>query len=63
MSQNKEINPEITIDEELILCDPSTSKWLKEQIVQTKDRDIINSIDDVEILLVLLNQRFLSLVS
>lgn len=46
------------LNEQDILNDPAISNWLKEQIVASKDRDVVDAINDVSILLKVLHERF-----
>lgn len=46
------------MSEDSLLRDPSISYWLKTQIVESKGRDILDSIRDAELLLSVLNRRF-----
>jgi len=43
--------------EEDVLNDPAISFWLKEQIKKTKNRDVLDSLRDAELLVSLLEQR------
>lgn len=49
--------------EHKLFSDPTTSNWLKEQIVETKTHDVVDMINETEALLFLLKQRFHSTVS
>lgn len=49
------------ISEEQLLKDPSTSFWLKEQIVALNNRDPIDSLHDAEVLLELQKQKVATL--
>lgn len=47
------------LNEREILADPSASHWLKSQLVATKSRDVVDAINDAEVLLNVLQQRFM----
>ncbi|WP_197487265.1 hypothetical protein [Pseudoalteromonas sp. MQS005] len=49
-----------TLEQEL-QYDPSASFWLKEQLEVTKGRDIVDSITDAELLVLVLKSRLESL--
>lgn len=44
--------------EQRVMQDPSSSFWLKEQIEATDERDVLDVMKDVEILLSIIHQRF-----
>jgi hypothetical protein len=46
------------VDEETVLADRCTSFWLRDAIVKTKNRDVVDALSDTEILLAILNARF-----
>jgi hypothetical protein len=48
--------------ESKLLNDSATTFWLKEQITQSKERDILDAINDAETLLLVLHNRFNSAV-
>ena len=39
----------------IILNDPSTSNWVKEQIQQLQKRDVVDVLNDLEVLMVYFN--------
>jgi UDP-3-O-acyl-N-acetylglucosamine deacetylase len=45
-------------DENDIMNDPACSHWLKRQLQETKERDILDALADVEILSDVLKKRF-----
>lgn len=45
-----------TLEQEM-LNDPSTSFWLKEQIKATKQRDLLDALNDAEALVLVLKSR------
>ena len=45
------------LNEQEILDDPAISFWLKEQIKASKNRDIVDTINDAVLLLKILNTR------
>jgi hypothetical protein len=47
--------------EEQLLKDPTISDWLKKQIVESYNRDILDATRDAELLLSVLEQRCLQL--
>lgn len=44
--------------EHRLLNDPSVSNWLKEQIVDSKSRDVLDSMKDAETLLMVCHERW-----
>jgi len=50
----------ITYTEEQLMSDFSVSDWLKNQLVTTKNRDVLDSFRDVELLQSVLEQRCIS---
>ncbi|EGQ7973450.1 hypothetical protein I7Z51_002372 [Vibrio parahaemolyticus] len=47
-----------TVDyEQEVMNDPSTSYWLREQIEKSKERDILDVLDDTESLVLILKAR------
>ncbi|MDH5327638.1 MAG: hypothetical protein OEZ68_22265 [Gammaproteobacteria bacterium] len=47
----------LTITEQRLLDDSSVSFWVKKQIQETKDRDLVDATRDAELLLMILKQR------
>jgi len=45
------------INENDVVNNLCTSHWLKNQIAETKSRDIVDALNDIEILTAILNQR------
>lgn len=43
--------------EQAITCDPNTSGWLKEQLVNTKERDVVDALNDAQALVTALKGR------
>ena len=50
----------ITYTEEQLMSDFSVSDWLKNQLVTTKNRDVLDSLRDAELLQSVLEQRCIS---
>ena len=50
-------NSELNELEEKIKNDPSASFWLKKQIQETKDRDPVDALSDIEVLSFVLRLR------
>jgi hypothetical protein len=46
------------INENNIATDPSASKWLKDLIEETKSRDVVDTINELEVLMIILTQRY-----
>jgi len=53
MSDNKQ-----DLSEESIFSDPSTSYWLRQQIKDSEERDILDALKDAELLAAILQKRF-----
>ena len=51
------------INEQEILNNPTISYWLKEQIIISEKRDVLDAINDAELLLKILNERFEALAN
>lgn len=45
------------INEHDVANDPSTSYWLKEQIIKSKNRDPVDMLNDIQVLINVLNTR------
>ena len=45
-------------DENTLADDPTTSRWLREQLNVTKQRDVLEAINDAEMLLAVLKSRW-----
>lgn len=54
-------NVDSLLDEDAILNDFSVSYWLKCEILNTRNRDCLDALQDAEILVALLEQRCLEL--
>lgn len=48
----------MVIDENELLNSASTSFWLKNAILATQQRDVVDALRDTEVLLAVLNARF-----
>ena len=46
-----------TIDEEMLIHEPSTSNWLRQQIEASKSRDPVDALTDAELLVEILALR------
>ena len=45
-------------DENTLANDPTTSRWLREQLKATQGRDVLEAINDTEMLLAVLKSRW-----
>jgi hypothetical protein len=48
----------MSVDEQELMENPAVSYWLKTAITNTKERDIVDALNDAELLLAILNARF-----
>lgn len=56
-------NAELKNLEDKIINDPSASFWLKKQIQNTKDRDPVDALSDIEVLSFILRLRLNGLMA
>jgi hypothetical protein len=45
-------------DEKTLISDPTTSIWLREQLLKTRQRDLLDALNDAETLLAVLQARW-----
>ena len=45
-------------DENILISDPTTSVWLREQLLKTQRRDLLDALSDAETLLAVLQCRW-----